>query len=57
VPLVLAAAVPLLVAVARGGELMFGFRHRMTEVERRRNYLYMLLSGRPPGPCSSSASG
>jgi hypothetical protein len=28
VPLVLAAAVPLLIAVARGGELMFGFRHR-----------------------------
>ena len=25
---------------------MFGFRHRMTEVERRRNYLYMLLSGK-----------
>jgi ATP-binding cassette, subfamily B, bacterial len=46
VPLVLAAAVPLLVAVARGGELMFGFRHRMTEAERRRNYLYMLLSGK-----------
>jgi ATP-binding cassette, subfamily B, bacterial len=46
VPLVLAAAVPLLVAVARGGELMFGFRHRMTEIERRRNYLYMLLSGK-----------
>jgi ATP-binding cassette subfamily B protein len=46
VPLVLAAAVPLLVAVAKGGELMFGFRHRMTEVERRRNYLYMLLSGK-----------
>jgi ATP-binding cassette, subfamily B, bacterial len=46
VPLVLAAAVPLLVAVARGGELMFGFHHRMTEVERRRNYLYMLLSGK-----------
>jgi ATP-binding cassette, subfamily B, bacterial len=46
VPLVLVAAVPLLVAVARGGELMFGFRHRMTEVERRRNYLYMLLSGK-----------
>jgi ABC transporter family protein len=46
VPLVLAAAVPLLIAVARGGELMFGFRHRMTEVERRRNYLYMLLSGK-----------
>jgi ATP-binding cassette subfamily B protein len=46
VPLVLAAAVPLLIAVARGGELMFGFRHRMTEIERRRNYLYMLLSGK-----------
>jgi ATP-binding cassette, subfamily B, bacterial len=46
VPLVLAAAVPLLIAVARGGELMFGFRHRMTEPERRRNYLYMLLSGK-----------
>jgi ATP-binding cassette, subfamily B, bacterial len=46
VPLVLAAAVPLLIAVARGGEMMFGFRHRMTEVERRRNYLYMLLSGK-----------
>jgi ATP-binding cassette subfamily B protein len=46
VPLVLAAAVPLLVAAARGGELMFGFRHRMTQAERRRNYLYMLLSGK-----------
>ena len=46
VPLVLAASVPLLIAVARGGELMFGFRHRMTETERRRNYLYMLLSGK-----------
>jgi len=46
VPLVLAAAVPLLISVARGGELMFGFHHRMTEVERRRNYLYMLLSGK-----------
>jgi ATP-binding cassette, subfamily B, bacterial len=46
VPLVLAAAVPLLIAVARGGELMFGFRHRMTEAERRRNYLYMLLAGK-----------
>ena len=46
VPLVLAAAVPLLVAVARGGELMFGFHHRTTEAERRRNYLYMLLSGK-----------
>ena len=46
VPLVLAAAVPLLVAVARGGELMFRFHHRTTEAERRRNYLYMLLSGK-----------
>jgi ATP-binding cassette subfamily B protein len=46
VPLVLAAAVPLLIAVAKGGELMFGFRHRMTEAERRRGYLYMLLSGK-----------
>jgi hypothetical protein len=46
VPLVLAAAVPLLIAVARGGELMFGFRHRTTQAERRRNYLYMLLSGK-----------
>jgi ATP-binding cassette, subfamily B, bacterial len=46
VPLVLAAAVPLLIAMARGGELMSGFRHRMTEAERRRNYLYILLSGK-----------
>jgi ATP-binding cassette, subfamily B, bacterial len=46
VPLVLAAGVPLLVAVARGGELMFRFHHRTTEAERRRNYLYMLLSGK-----------
>jgi ATP-binding cassette subfamily B protein len=46
VPLVLAAGVPLLVSVTRGGELMFRFRHRMTEIERRRNYLYMLLSGK-----------
>jgi ATP-binding cassette, subfamily B, bacterial len=46
VPLVLAAAVPLLVAMARGGELMFRFHHRTTQAERRRNYLYMLLSGK-----------
>jgi ATP-binding cassette subfamily B protein len=46
VPLVLAAGVPLLIAVARGGELMFRFQHRTTEAERRRNYLYMLLSGK-----------
>jgi ATP-binding cassette subfamily B protein len=46
VPLVLAAAVPLLAAVARGGDLMFRFHHRMTQAERRRNYLYMLLSGK-----------
>jgi ATP-binding cassette subfamily B protein len=46
VPLVLAAAVPLLLAMARGGELMFRFRHNTTEAERRRNYLYMLLSGK-----------
>jgi ATP-binding cassette, subfamily B, bacterial len=46
VPLVLSAAVPLLISVARGGDLMFGFRHRMTQAERRRNYLYMLLSGK-----------
>jgi ATP-binding cassette subfamily B protein len=25
---------------------MFGFHHHMTETERRRNYLYMLLSGK-----------
>jgi ATP-binding cassette, subfamily B, bacterial len=46
VPLVLAAAVPLLVAATRSGELLFRFHHRMTEAERRRNYLYMLLSGK-----------
>jgi ATP-binding cassette subfamily B protein len=46
VPLVLAAAVPLLIASARSGELLFRFHHRMTEAERRRNYLYMLLSGK-----------
>jgi ATP-binding cassette, subfamily B, bacterial len=46
VPLVLAAGIPLLIAVARGGELMFRFHHRTTEAERRRNYLYMLLSGK-----------
>jgi ATP-binding cassette, subfamily B, bacterial len=46
VPLVLAAAVPLLLSAAKGGELMFGFHHRTTQAERRRNYLYMLLSGK-----------
>ena len=46
VPLVIVAAVPLLVAAARSGEMLFRFHHRMTEVERRRNYLYMLLSGK-----------
>jgi ATP-binding cassette, subfamily B, bacterial len=44
--LVLLAAVPLLVASTRSGELLFRFHHRMTEAERRRNYLYMLLSGK-----------
>ena len=49
VPLVLGAAVPLLVATARGGQLMFGFHHRMTETERRRNFSrLMLLSGKDP---------
>jgi ATP-binding cassette, subfamily B, bacterial len=46
VPLLLAAAAPLLLATARAGEMLFGFHHRMTEADRRRNYLYWLLSGK-----------
>jgi ATP-binding cassette subfamily B protein len=46
VPLVLAAAAPLLVATTRAGEILFRFHHRMTEADRRRFYLYMLLSGK-----------
>ena len=44
-PLVLAAAVPLLDAMARGGGRRCRFHHRTPQAERRRNYHYMVMSG------------
>jgi ATP-binding cassette, subfamily B, bacterial len=44
VPIVFAAAVPLLVAAGRAGEEMFGFHCRRTPAERERRYVYRLLT-------------
>jgi ATP-binding cassette subfamily B protein len=48
VPLVLAAAVPLLASAAKAGEVLFGFHRRMTPAERQRGYLYGLLTSKDP---------
>ena len=47
-PLVLAAAVPLLLASARAGEAFFGFQKRTTPAQRLRGYLFTLLTGKEP---------
>jgi ATP-binding cassette subfamily B protein len=46
-PLALAAAVPLLLAAARAGNVQFGFTYVMTPADRERAYLFDLLTGRP----------
>ena len=48
VPLVLAAAVPLLASAAKAGEVLFGFHRRQTASDRQRGYLYSLLTGKDP---------
>jgi len=48
VPLVLLAAVPLLAAAAKAGEVLFGFHRRQTAAERQRGYLYNLLTSKEP---------
>jgi ATP-binding cassette, subfamily B, bacterial len=44
VPLVFAAAVPVLITAAKAGEEMFGFHCRQTPAERERRYVYGLLT-------------
>ncbi|HZN20405.1 MAG TPA: ABC transporter ATP-binding protein [Micromonosporaceae bacterium] len=48
VPVTIVAAVPLLVAVTRGGEILFGFSWSVTAMERERAYLYHLLTTKEP---------
>jgi ATP-binding cassette subfamily B protein len=48
VPLVVVAAVPLLLAGMRSGELLFRFQWHLTPAEREREYVYSLLTGKEP---------
>jgi ATP-binding cassette subfamily B protein len=48
VPVLLLAGLPLLAAVMKAGQAMFGFHMRMTSVTRARNYLYRLLTDKDP---------
>jgi ATP-binding cassette subfamily B protein len=48
VPLVVVAAVPLLLAGMRSGELLFRFQWHLTPAERAREYVYSLLTGKEP---------
>ncbi|MGH3712810.1 MAG: ABC transporter ATP-binding protein [Micromonosporaceae bacterium] len=48
VPLLLLAGLPLLAAVLKAGQALFGFQVRMTPVTRARNYLYRLLTEKDP---------
>jgi ATP-binding cassette subfamily B protein len=48
VPLLLLAGLPLMGAVLKAGQALFGFHMRMTPVTRARNYLYGLLTGKDP---------
>lgn len=48
VPVVAVAAVPLLLAAARSGGVLFSFHRDMTPIDRLRNYLYELLTTKPP---------
>jgi ATP-binding cassette subfamily B protein len=45
-PLTVAAAVPLLLAAARAGDVQFGFTVKMTANERERGYLFDLMTSR-----------
>lgn len=45
-PLAFAAALPLLLAAARAGDVQFGFTYVMTPADRERTYLFDLLTGR-----------
>jgi ATP-binding cassette, subfamily B, bacterial len=46
VPLVIVAAVPLMVGVLKAGQALFGFHLRMTATTRVRTYLYNLLTAK-----------
>ncbi len=46
VPLLIVAAIPLMAAVLKAGEALFGFHLRMTSNTRLRNYLYELLTAK-----------
>jgi ATP-binding cassette subfamily B protein len=48
VPLLLVAGLPLMAAVLKAGQALFGFHMRMTPVTRARNYLYELLTDKDP---------
>ena len=48
VPLLLVAGLPLMGAVLKAGQALFGFHMRMTPVTRARNYLYGLLTEKDP---------
>jgi ATP-binding cassette, subfamily B, bacterial len=48
VPLLLVAGLPLMGAVLKAGQALFGFHMRMTPVTRARNYLYGLLTAKDP---------
>lgn len=56
VPLLLVAGLPLMAAVFKAGQALFGFHMRMTSVTRARNYLYHLLTAKTP-PRRSARSG
>jgi len=48
VPLLLLAGIPLMAAVLKAGQALFGFYLRMTPMTRARNYLYLLLTAKDP---------
>ncbi|MDQ3972883.1 MAG: ABC transporter ATP-binding protein/permease, partial [Actinomycetota bacterium] len=48
VPLALAGAVPLWMAAAKSGQVFFRFAYELTPADRRRQYLYGLLTGKEP---------
>ena len=48
IPATLLAAVPLLLAGVKNGEMLFAMVFRITAAERERNYLLRLLTGRRP---------
>lgn len=48
IPVVVVAALPLLAAAAKGGDLLFNFTWSMTPADRERLYLYQLLTTKEP---------